>query len=48
MTTEPELPASDESDNDEAVTTPAGQVGELDQMIDDTDAEIAPKDDEDS
>ncbi len=45
MSTEPKLPESDESDNEEAATTPGGQVGELQEMIDDTDAEVVPDDD---
>ena len=45
MSTDPKLPESDESDNEEAVTTPGGQVGEIEEMIEDTDAEVAPSDD---
>lgn len=44
MTTDPKLPESDESDNEEAVTTPAGQVGEIEEMIEETDAEVVPDD----
>jgi len=46
MSTDPKLPQSDESDNEEVVTTPGGQVGEIEEMIEDTDAEIAPSDDD--
>lgn len=45
MSTDPKLPESDESDNEEVVTTPAGQVGEIEDMIEETDAEVVPDDD---
>ena len=40
MTTDPKLPESDESNDDEAVTTPGGQVGEIEEMIEETAAEV--------
>lgn len=42
MSNEPELPASDDEIDPDTVTTPAGQVGELTAMADDTDTEVAP------
>lgn len=46
MSTEPELPASDDESDPETVTTPAGQTGELEEMIEETDADVAPEADD--
>lgn len=42
MSTDPKLPESDESNDEEAVTTPGGQVGEIEEMIEESGAEVVP------
>ena len=41
MSTDPTPPASDEADPEQQ-TTPGGKVDELEEMIEETDAEVAP------